>query len=478
MARLEKPKPKHRAHFDVGRLCAGIFLQTAWVLCCGIHPRQAAAEARAEFVQNQIQQRNAHLPPALQTEKYNLMAETIFSFFRATNHLFWADYGNSPLLAPFGGPTTRIWIQGDAHCENVSALLTNQNQVVLDLDDFDETLIADYQLDLWRMAVSLLLAIQENGGLPQKTQEQLIDAFAASYLDTLRAHRDNESELLKRYAAQNTVGFLSDWMSQLSEATHARVLKKMTTLATGKRKFNFDKPDVQPVSVSVLHALQGAWPGYQATLSGRLRNIPGYFQIKDVAQKVRGGMGSMGVTRFFILIEGVSPSQDDDRVLDVKAQTAPAGWLFVDPATREQLSSFMGQDHALRVVLGYRTMGYRADEHLGSLHALGEHFFVRERTPVRTPIELHNLVNPQRSQHLAQQWGAVLATAHARADQDSSPLVSIDFEKEVLAKVATEKQRQAFLLRVRQVAFFYARQVSEDYRAFKDARPVTKKTPS
>lgn len=51
-----------------------------------------------------------------------------------------------------------------------SALLTSQNAVIFDLDDFDETLIADYQLDLWRLAVSILLAIQENGGLPQKTR--------------------------------------------------------------------------------------------------------------------------------------------------------------------------------------------------------------------------------------------------------------------------------------------------------------------
>ena len=44
----------------------------------------------------------------------------------------------------------------------------------------------------------------------------------------------------------------------------------------------------------------------------------------------------------------------------------------------------------------------------------------------------------------------------------------------LLAKVASEKQRQAFLARVRQIAFFYAKQVSDDYKAFKEwhqARP-------
>ena len=140
----------------------------------------------------------------------------------------------------------------------------------------------------------------------------------------------------------------------------------------------------------------------------------------------------------------------------------------MDPTVREQLSNLIAGDHAMRVVLGYRAMGYRADEHLGTLSALGERFFVRERTPVRNAFELTNLTNPQRAQPLVQQWAAVLATSHARADQDSSPLIPYDFEKELLGKMATDKQRLAFLARVRQVAFFYAKQVSEDYKSFKE----------
>jgi uncharacterized protein (DUF2252 family) len=254
----------------------------------------AAAEVRADWIISQINQKNASLPPTLRTEKYGMMAESTFAFFRATNHLFWTDYGSSPLLLTFGGPTTRVWLQGDAHCDNVSALLTSQNAVIFDLDDFDETLIADYQLDLWRLAVSILLAIQENGGLPQKTQEQLIDALSTSYLNTLLGYRDNSNELITTYSVGNTASFLSDWMAQLSDQTHLRVLKKATTVASGKRMFDFDKPGVQQVSPSVMQALQAAMPGYQATLTGRLRQIPSYFRIKDVAQKVRGGHGLAG----------------------------------------------------------------------------------------------------------------------------------------------------------------------------------------
>ncbi len=465
-ARMLGLQRRQRNEFERRGGCPTSFVLTLLALL--LLARPSHAEVRADWVVSQINQRNASLPPQLRAEKYGMMSESVFAFFRATNHLFWTDYGTSPLLATFGGPTTRVWLQGDAHCDNISALLTNQNTVVFDLDDFDDALIADYQLDLWRMAVSILLAIQENGGLPQRTQEQLIDALATSYLGTLRGYQDNASELVTTFAVGNTPSFLSDWMAQLSEQTHLRVLKKMTTVASGKRMFDPDKPGVQPVSASVIQALQAAMPGYQATLTGRLRQIPSYFRIKDVVQKTRGGMGSLGVTRYFLLIEGVSASQDDDRILDIKAQSQPAGWQYMDSGVRDQLSSMISSDQAMRVVLGYRAMGYRADEHLGTLSALGERFFVRERTPVRNAFELTNLVNPQRASALVQQWAAVLATSHARADQDSCPIISYDFERELLAKLATEKQRQAFLARVRQVAFFYAKQVNDDYRAFKE----------
>ena len=165
MLDFRRQKPKDSAQSQRGPNCI-LFL----LLLLLSFENSASAEVRGDWVVSQINQRNANVPPPLRIRKYGTMSESIFAFFRATNHLYWSDYGSSPLLATFGGPTTRVWLQGDAHCDNISALLTNQNAVVFDLDDFDDTPIADYQLDLWRMAVSILLAVQENGGLPQNTR--------------------------------------------------------------------------------------------------------------------------------------------------------------------------------------------------------------------------------------------------------------------------------------------------------------------
>ena len=91
---------------------------------------------------------------------------------------------------------------------------------------------------------------------------------------------------------------------------------------------------------------------------------------------------------------------------------------------------------------------------------------MRERTPVRNSFELTNLVNPQRFA-AACSSGVVLATSHARADRDSSPIISYDFEK----RTADESRRKA-AARVPCAGaagrILYAKQVSDDYKAFKE----------
>ena len=69
----------------------------------------------------------------------------------------------------------------------------------------------------------------------------------------------------------------------------------------------------------------------------------------------------------------------------------------------------------------------------------------------------------------------MLATAHARADQDTSPgLIPFNFEAEMLQRVGNNPD--GFRARVRQVALNYAQQVTADHAAF--TRILLKKTNS
>jgi uncharacterized protein (DUF2252 family) len=420
---------------------------------------------RVDWVLAQIEARNAALPPQVRSEKYTAMAESVLAFFRATNYLYWADFGNSPLLATYGSPTTRIWLQGDAHAENIGALSNKQGTVVYDLDDFDEVIIGDYQLDLWRLGCSLILLAHENGGFSAADQEALLDTLSQSYLNTLASYRGNNNELTQIYTAGNTPSPLSDFLADIAhQASRTRMLGRNTTTAAGTRRFDFNKPDILPVPSSFVHAVEAAMPAYIATLAGRVRYMQGYFKVKDVAQRVNQGLGSRGLPRYYVLVEGPTVGQDDDRILDVKLQGVPSGWPYMDPRLRDQLSALINRDQAMRTVLGNRVLGYRVDEHLGTMTLLDDRYGVRERTPARGTFEVRELVNVQRASRLAEVWGAVLATAHARADQDSSPLIPYDFEQETLAKIGSG--RAGFVAQARHIALRYASQVEADYKAF------------
>ena len=379
-----------------GRGLGALLVATCLVLLVG-GARPVRGDTRSAWVISQIESKNANLLPQVRAEKYAAMAESVLSFFRATNYLYWADFGLSPLLSTFGSATTRVWLQGDAHAENIGALTNNQGGVVYDLDDFDEVVIGDYQLDLWRLGISLILLAHENGGFSMADQAALLDALSQSYVSTLTSYRGNNNELTQIYTAGNTASPLSDFLADIAQHTsRTRMLGRHTTTETGTRTFDFNKPDILPVPASFIAAVQAAMPAYIASLAGSVRYLPGYFRVKDVAQRVHQGLGSRGLPRYYVLVEGPTLNQDDDRILDVKLQGIPSGWPYMDPLLRDQLATLLNRDQAMRTVLGNRVLGYRVDEHVGTMTLWGDRYGVRERTPARGTFEVsRSIMGPE-----------------------------------------------------------------------------------
>lgn len=437
----------------------------------------AGPQSRSDWVIDQIGARNSAMPPARRADKYAQMGDSVMSFFRATNYLFWADYAASPLLRDFGGSKqTRIWLHGDCHVENISAITTSSDDIVYGLDDFDDAVIGDYQLDVWRLATSLILLLRERGGFTASDEVNILNALSGSYLQTAGSVRDNNLELTRTFTATNTPSPLSDFLVETKrKAVRLRMLDKLTTKASGRRIFDFYHPDILPVEAPVAAAIASSLPSYVAALSAPLRTQVGYFKVKSVAQRLRGGMGSLGMARYFVLIEGATASEDDDRVLDLKAQATPSPWPFIDLDVRNQILAATNGDQALRTVLAARALASQPDEHLGSLLLFGTRFSVRERTPARGTLDVTELSTPSRVLKLAEVWGAVLAIAHTRADRDTSAsLVPSSFEHELWQRVGNNQEE--FRARVRQVALSYAQQVAVDHAAF--SRVMLKKTAS
>ncbi len=426
-----------------------------------------AAKTRSAWVIDQISEHNAAMSAARRADKYALMGDSITNFYRATNYLFWADHANSPLLNTFGGvKETRTWLHGDCHVENIGAISNSMGQVVYDLDDFDDSVIGDYQLDLWRLAISLVLLLRENHGFSPHDEESLLNALSGSYLTMMSIYRYNNTEKTRVFTANNTPNPLSDFLAETEQNTsRLRMLEKLTAKGNGRRIFDFYHPDILPVPPSVVASIVSALPSYIATLPTHLRNNPEYFRVKSVALRLRGGMGSLGVARYYVLIEGPTGSEDDDRILDMKTQTEPYPWPYVELTVRNQLLAACNGNHALRTVMAARALGYRTDELLGTVTLSGIPFSVRERTPARGTLDIRELSTPSRVNKLAEVWGAVLATAHARADRDANAtLLPQNFDEELLHRIG--ERQELFRARVREVALSYANQVAADHAAF------------
>lgn len=431
-------------------------------------PSQAAT-SRTSVVQAALTAANAGLSASARDEKYSAMAEGPFAFYRGSNPLFWMDLGDGAWLDAYGGDAeTRTWLCGDGHVGNIGAFQDDQGDIVFALNDFDEAVIADYQLDVLRLATSLVLVARDNGGFSAGDEEDAVDAFTEAYLDAMADYATNHDEEDRTFRASNTSGPLDDFLDDV-ESTHSRsdLLDQWTIKVSSKRVLDTSgNPDLAAVSSAVKSDLTAAISAYRGTLTGGGASLPSsYFKVKSVAERLHAGVGSLGVKRYYVLIEGPSTGQSDDRILDVKAQGAPSAWGLLDAAAQADTEDASGGDHAARGVIAAKALGVHVDDLLGTLTLSGQRYSVREVSPYKASFPTDELTSDSKLQSMAAQWGALLATQHARADQDwDSGVFPFSLDDQIDAR--TDGDHSGFRALMRAMAVEYADQVELDYASF------------
>lgn len=410
---------------------------------------------------------------SLLKEKYCKMSDSAFAFYRATNYLFWNDFSEDERLKEFGNEKTKTWLLGDLHVDNFGTFDNDKGEIVFDLNDFDESVVADYQYDLWRMAASIVLVTRELNSLatePEK-QAQIIDAFAESYLDTLASYRGNDGEVKTSFTLDSTDVNLSELLAKervknKPKKARKKMLEKWTN-EEADRLANENKlaeKKLAKISPDRKREIREAMSEYGKTLSGQLDYKPGHFKVKDIAQRLGAGLGSLGTPRYYVLIEGESDEPSDDRILDVKRQSKPTAYNFLGQKWQGEYDRRFKND-AQRHGLAYRALIKDADDYLGWMELSDGVYSVRELSPFKDGILTDKLNSDQALTDMAKLWGKILATDHARADRDFEPdLIPYSFEKQV-DKLTNGRHRE-FRALVSQVAFEYAEQVNKDYEAF------------
>ena len=412
---------------------------------------------------------NATISASDRAAKYAKMDDSAFVFYRGTAHWYYQDLQAQSVIAnsSFDHQNAKVWLQGDLHVQNYGAFDDDDGDVVFDLNDFDESWVESYLFDIYRASASLILVAKEQGFTSNADLQTIVDEFSEYYLDTVESYRLNNNENSVKITKTNAYGRLDEFLEAAeNDNSRKKMLNKWSVDGGSARYFDLTNNDLAVVSPSLKTTITNAIGQYHTSLTSNLAGDSSYFTVLDVAKRINAGTGSLGTERYYVLIEGQSGDDNDDRILDVKLQGLPSIYPYISSASQSYMMGFYGANvQGCRVSDAQKALLNDADDHLGCVTINGQSFSVRERSPFKESFNTTELTSMTRISKLAQQWGSVLASAHARSDKDyNSQIISHNFEQ-VMDDIADGKHSE-FRAEVFAFAKAYAAQVESDYSLF------------
>src|SRR6266550_3303585 len=124
-------------------------------------------------------------------------------------------------------PRSGLTVQccGDAHLSNFGVFASPERRLVFDINDFDETLPGPWEWDVKRLAVSMLVAAQDNK-YSAKDQEQVILSTVEEYRSAMaRFAQMNNLEVW--YAHIDVEALLAEFNAELTAKQVKRTEKTL-----------------------------------------------------------------------------------------------------------------------------------------------------------------------------------------------------------------------------------------------------------
>ncbi|MXP20044.1 DUF2252 domain-containing protein [Gordonia sp. HNM0687] len=398
-----------RTHVDSGELFdRGRALRANIPIQAHDHPAESDTRpAVLDFVAASNANRLEHLIPL----RIGRMIASPFAFFRGAAGLMAADLAGSPTT----GLTARLC--GDAHAANFGLYGTPDGQIVMDINDFDETMDGPWEWDLKRLAASLVLAGRE-GGVSESGCVEAAEDSVKSYRRTMRGLAEigflrswnalpDESVLEKAKADE----LLDDFAKAAQKArrnTSAKVAAKWTEHLedheTGirSRRFVEDPPILTAVDPAVSDAIVDGLERYADTLRESRRNLIARYSVADVAFRIVG-TGSVGLRSYVALLLG-----NDDEVLVLQLKQAQPS------ALAPYLPEPTGRHEGKRIVHGARLVQTETDILLGWTTVDDRPYIVRQFRNLKGDIDPTALERDHLDDY-GRLAGALLARAHARS---------------------------------------------------------------
>ena len=419
---------------------------------------------RDQKIKRELHLNNADISEEIKRVKFLKMAESPYNFYRGSNHLYWEDFYNDWRISFFGGTSaTLTWINGDAHIYNYGAYANHYGEAIFCVDDFDDAIVADYQFDLWRMAISILLDCRDNGVFGDLPQKKALNVFAQAYLDEMSLHGEDDPNNEVHLTKKTAEGLLRKFLKKVEKKkSRLKMLDQWTILQDGKRTFDTSLDKLDKLSAEEYAGVEAAISQYKTNVLSTFANESAHFFIKDIAKRVNAGTGSLGAARYYILLDADSDGQDDDVILDMKEQGKPPLYTHMTDDEKKEYDlayPIEGERHAM----AFLALAEHADPYLGWTSLNGATFSIKERSPFKANFRSDELKKPKQLYFMARVWGTLLASRHKRA---SYVLNETAHEMPIAFKEMVKGKEREFKALVSSVALRYADRVKDDYRCF------------
>lgn len=348
--------------------------------------------------------------------RYGRMSVDPLAFYRGAAAVMASDLA--------AAPHTDLYVQlcGDAHLANFGVYAAPDRRLVVDINDFDETMTGPFEWDVKRLAASVVVAGRVAGFSAAQTERATLAALGeyrsvmdrAADMDPLTSwfQRIELGDALAAMAKSRKRAdqHLAEVRRRASKRDRIGALAKLTDIVDGRRVIVSRPPlvtrfDEEALAEQLPRVLE-FFDGYRRSLPPDRRLVLDRYGLVDLAHKVVG-VGSVGTRCLVALFES---GDGEPLFLQLKEATTSVFEAHLGPA---------GFDHpGQRVVEGQRTVQAASDVFLGWSRFHGPNgdvdFYVRQLWDGKYSASLDRL-GPGPLRRYAALCGAVLARAHARS---------------------------------------------------------------
>lgn len=336
------------------------------------------------------------------------MVASPYGFLRGTAVVMAEDVAHLPAT----GITPVIC--GDAHLGNFGFYASPERDLVIDLNDFDESHPGAWEWDLRRLVASIWVAGRHTGATETQCHASVASCVAA-YREEVRflanepllsrSYQRIDVDRLHETATDSALrGEIVRAAKRARNRTSDRAVPRFTTERDGRRCIVDEPPLITRVPEAEAERVAVALDEYLGTLASHWRRVLGGYTLVDIAHKVVG-VGSVGLRAYVALLEG---SSADDVV-----------FLQLKQARRSVLARFVHGDSAWHAHQGQRVVEYQqalqtvSDPLLGWTTIDGLQYYVRQFRNMKGTIPLDALDAAALTDY-AGIVGHLLAKGHAR----------------------------------------------------------------